>query len=118
MFERGSLSWDAGGIVLNRQHQRGSPILRFTPVEIEGRLTVDAEIPDTMAGRDALAEIRSGLFKGLSIEFRAVRQDIVAGVRRISEAVLTGRVWSIGEAMKRRLSRYVAGRNSGGFGCD
>ena len=90
MFERGSLSWDAGGIVLNRQHQRGSPILRFTPVEIEGRLTVDAAIPDTMAGRDALAEIKGGLFRGLSIEFRAVRQTIVAGVRRISEAVLTG----------------------------
>ena len=90
LFESGSLKWDAGGIILNRQHQRGSPILRFTPVEAEGRLTVDAEIPDTTAGRDALAEIRSGLFKGLSIEFRAVRQTIVAGVRRISEAVLTG----------------------------
>ena len=90
LFESGSLKWDAGGIILNRQHQRGSPILRFTPVEIEGRLTVDAEIPDTMAGRDALAEIKGGLFRGLSIEFRAVRQTIVAGVRRISEAVLTG----------------------------
>ena len=90
MFLPGSLKWDAGGIVLNRQHQRGSPILRFTPVEVEGRLTVDAEIPDTMAGRDALAEIKGGLFRGLSIEFRAVRQTIVAGVRRISEAVLTG----------------------------
>ena len=90
LFERGSLSWDAGGIVLNRQHQRGSPILRFTPVEAEGRLTVDEEIPDTTAGRDALAEIKGGLFRGLSIEFRSVRQTIVAGVRRISEAVLTG----------------------------
>ena len=90
LFESGSLKWDAGGIILNRQHQRGSPILRFTPVEIEGRLTVDTEIPDTTAGRDALAEIKGGLFRGLSIEFRAVRQTIVAGVRRISEAVLTG----------------------------
>ena len=90
LFESGSLKWDAGGIILNRQHQRGSPILRFTPVEVEGRLTVDAEIPDTTAGRDALAEIKGGLFRGLSIEFRSVRQTIVAGVRRISEAVLTG----------------------------
>ena len=44
-----------------------------------GKLTLDAPIPDTVAGRDALAEIRSGLFKGLSIEFRAVRQTIVGG---------------------------------------
>ena len=65
LFEPGSLSWPEGGIVLNRQHVRAAPILRFSPVEIEGRLTVDTEIPDTTAGRDALAEIRSGLFKGL-----------------------------------------------------
>ena len=90
VFEVGSLKWDEAGIVLNRQHQRAAPILRLHPVEVEGRLVVDAEIPDTTAGRDALAEIRSGLFRGLSIEFRAVKQSIVAGVRRISEAVLTG----------------------------
>ena len=90
VFERGSLKWDAGGIVLNRMHSRQSPILRFTPVEVEGRLTIDAPIPSTVAGSDCEAEIRSGLFKGLSVEFRAVRQTIVGGVRRISEAVLTG----------------------------
>ena len=72
LFEPGSLSWDKGaGIVLNRQHQRSAPILRFSPVEIEGRLTIDAEIPDTSAGRDALAELSGPhpLFKGVSIEF-------------------------------------------------
>ena len=90
VFERGSLSWAEGGIVLNRQHSRAAPILRFVPVEAEGALTVDAPIPDTTAGRDAAAEIRGGLFRGLSVEFRAVRQTIVGGVRRISEAVLTG----------------------------
>ena len=92
VFESGSLSWAEGGIILNRQHQRGSPILRFTPVEVEGRLTIDAPIPKTTAGADALAELTGPqpLFKGLSIEFRAVRQTIVSGVRRISEAVLTG----------------------------
>ena len=90
LFEPGSLSWPESGIILNRQHSRAAPILRFVPVEAEGRLSVDVPLPDTSAGRDAAAEIRSGLFKGLSIEFRAVRQTFVAGVRRISEAVLTG----------------------------
>ena len=90
VFEPGSLSWPADGVVLNRQHSRASPILRFAPVESGGKLTVDAEIPDTTAGRDALAEIRSGLFRGLSIEFRAVKQSIVGGIRRISKAILTG----------------------------
>ena len=90
LFERGSLSWAEGGIILNRQHQRGSPILRFTPLEVEGRLVVDEPLPDTAAGRDAAAEIRGGLFRGLSVEFRAVRQTIVGGVRRITEGILTG----------------------------
>ena len=92
LFEPGSLTWAEGGIVLNRQHTRSAPILRFVPVESEGRLMVDAPIPDTAAGRDALAELTGPqpLFKGLSIEFRAVRQTIVGGVRRISEAVLLG----------------------------
>ena len=89
VFEVGSLKWDASGIVLNRQHNRAAPILRLHPVEVEGRLVVDEEIPDTVAGRAATAEIRSGLFRGLSIEFRAVRQTIVGGVRRIGDAVLS-----------------------------
>ena len=65
LFERGSLTWpDGDGIVIR--------------------------IPDTAAGRDALAEIRSGLFKGLSVEFRSIKENIVGGVRRIREAVLVG----------------------------
>ena len=89
-FESGSVSWPQSGLTLRRQHNRHQPILNFLPVEVEGRLTVDAPLPDTVAGRDAAAEIRGGLFKGLSIEFRAVRENFVGGVRRISEAVLTG----------------------------
>ena len=90
LFESGSVSWPEDGLTLRRQHNRSQPILNFLPVEVEGRLTVDAPLPDTVAGRDAAAEIRGGLFKGLSIEFRAVRERFVGGVRRISEAVLTG----------------------------
>ena len=90
LFERGSLSWPESGVVLRRQHVREQPIMRFVPVEVEGRLTINQELPDTIAGRDAAEEIRGGLLRGLSVEFRAIRQSIVAGVRRISEAVLTG----------------------------
>ena len=89
VFAPGSLKWDEAGIVLNRQHNRLAPILRFKPIESEGRVLISAELPSTVAGADALAEIKSGLFRGLSIEFRAVRQTIVGGVRRISEAVLS-----------------------------
>ena len=91
VFEIGSLSWPDDGVVINRQHLRQSPIMRAVPVVVEGNeVRINAAIPDTTAGRDAASEIRSGLFRSMSIEFRSVRQTIVGGVRRISAAVLSG----------------------------
>ena len=88
IFETGALTWPAEGIVLNRQHERGAPIMRVTP-EVRGlALVVDQPLPDTSAGRDAAREVREGLFKGLSVEFRAVRQAYRNGVRYIEKAGL------------------------------
>ena len=88
LFEEGALSWPDDGIVINRQHVRGAPIMRAVP-ELRGSdLVIDQALPDTVAGRDAAEEIRGGLMRGLSVEFSAKRQSIVAGVRRIREAVL------------------------------
>ena len=90
VFELGSLSWPESGIVINRQHQRSAPIARILPT-IEGtEVRIDAPLPDTTAGRDCAAEVRSKLMTGMSIEFRAVKQTIVGGVRRIASAVLSG----------------------------
>ena len=90
VFAPGSLSWPADGVVLTRQHQRGQPITRVVP-EVRGdQVVVDQPLPDTQAGRDAAREIRGGLFRGLSVEFRAVLQDYQGGVRRIRRAVLRG----------------------------
>ena len=89
VFEPGSLKWD-GPLILNRQHERKNPILKFTPTESEGRVLIDVELPTTSAGIDALAEVRSGLFGSLSIEFKSIKETFVGGCRRISEAILTG----------------------------
>lgn len=89
-FARGSLTWPDGGIVLNRQHQRGQPILRFTPELVGDELRIDVALPDTTAGRDAAAEVREGLMTDLSVEFRARREERVGGVRVIREAILGG----------------------------
>ena len=90
VFEPGSLFWPDEGIVLNRQHTRAAPIMRIIPEVRENVVVVDVPLPDTVAGRDAAAEVRAKLFRGLSMEFRAVRQAYVNGVRRIQEAVLAG----------------------------
>ena len=89
MFAEGALRWPADGVVLNRQHSRQAPILRFMP-RIEGReVIVDVDLPDTTAGRDAAAEVRQGLLRGLSVEFRPVKQAYEGGVRVVREALLT-----------------------------
>ena len=90
LFESGALSWPDDGIILNRQHERGKPIMRIVPEVREGAVVIDAPLPDTQAGRDAATEIRDGLFRGLSIEFRAIRQQYIGGIRRIAKAALSG----------------------------
>lgn len=88
IFEAGSLTWPAEGITLNRQHRRDSPIMRVVPEVRGNEVVIDAQLPETSAGRDAATEIRSGMFRGLSVEFRSVLQDYRGGVRRIRRAVL------------------------------
>ena len=86
-FEPGALKWD-GPLVLNRQHDRQRPILKFKPAESDGCVVVDVEVPSTVAGIDAVTEIRQGLFTGLSIEFKSIRERFEGGIRKISEALL------------------------------
>ena len=90
VFEPGSLKWPSEGVILNRQHVRGSPIMRIVPEVRGSQIVVDSPLPDTVAGRDTAQEIRNGLFKGLSVEFRAVKQTYRAGLRHIQEAILAG----------------------------
>ena len=89
VFAPDSLTF-AGGILLNRQHERRAPIMRFTP-QVRGRkLVIDAKLPNTSAGRDAASEVRSGLLRGLSIEFIAKREENRGGLRTILSGELRG----------------------------
>ena len=88
-FAPGALHWPAGGIVLNEQHNRQAPILRFTP-EVDGdEVRINTLLPDTQRGRDAATMIKDGTMTGLSIEFRSEREGRAAGVREIRRAHLS-----------------------------
>ena len=50
---------------------------------------IDQPLIDTQSARDAATEIRSGLFRGLSVSFQAQRQAFAGGVRRIQSAAMT-----------------------------
>ena len=90
VFAVGSIDWPEVGIILNEQHNRQSPIVRFVP-RVEGRaLLIDQPLPDTTRGRDMAIMVRNGTLQGLSIEFRPLKESTVGGVRNISKAVLTG----------------------------
>ena len=49
-----------------------------------------ADLPPIPAADRALDEVRTGKVGGLSVEFRAVKESIVDGIRVIHEAVLSG----------------------------
>ena len=69
IFARGSLTWPEGGIVINEQHNRSSPILRVVPFLDGDKVMIDAALPNTTRGRDAAENLRQGVYTGLSVEF-------------------------------------------------
>ena len=87
-------SFDFGDVILNVQHDRGRPIAR-TPdtlflVDSPESLTLRADVPETREGTDTLLLVKQRILRGLSVEFRAVKQRYEAGVRVIEKAVLSG----------------------------
>ena len=90
VFTENSLRWDEGGVILNEQHNRQAPIMRFVPT-VDGReVRIDAPLPDTSRGRDTATSIRNGTMTGLSIEFRATDEGMAGGVREVRAATLMG----------------------------
>lgn len=90
VFADGALRWHERGIILNQQHDRAQPIMRFSP-RVEGReLRVDAALPDTQRGRDTAIMVRNGTMTGLSVEFLAEDEGMVGGVREVRKARLVG----------------------------
>ncbi len=90
VFAPGSLEWDPAGVELNRAHDPGSPIDRIRPALDGDRIVVDHALPDTRAGRDAAAEVRRGLMRGLSVEVEIHADRHVSGRREIDRATVHG----------------------------
>ncbi|MDE0166263.1 MAG: HK97 family phage prohead protease [Bryobacterales bacterium] len=91
-FESRSLTFGDDGIVFYDSHDvtPRRPVAIVHPENRDTEAVVDFVLPDTGAGRRVAKRFREGSYKGLSIEFRSVREKYVAGVRRISEALVNG----------------------------
>ena len=89
VFDRG-LYWPDGGVVLNLQHDRTKHLARFAPAVDGNKLMVDLRLPDTVAARDAVTLIRSGVLTGLSAEVIPEEEEQAAGLRRVTKGQLVG----------------------------
>ena len=56
----------------------------------ETALLLAADLPPIPAADRALDEVRTGKVGGLSVEFRAIKESVVGGIRVIHEALLSG----------------------------
>lgn len=85
-----------GDVILNWQHDRNKPLARtgehggLQLADSATELRVAATLPETTLADDAVELIRRGVFRGLSIEFRSIRESTVGGVRIIEKALLSG----------------------------
>ena len=90
LFEPDSLSWPDDGVLVRRMHQRVAPIVKAIPFLDGNDLRIDAPLLNSTAGRDCAEELRSGLLKGLSVEFTATKETRRNGLRVIQKAILGG----------------------------
>ena len=79
--------------MLNLHHERSRPLARTGGGGLEltdnaDALTLTATLPETRDAKDALALVKSGVLRGLSVEFRSKRERREAGVRVIERAEL------------------------------
>ena len=88
VFARGALTWPEDGILINEQHNRQAPILRAIPYLDGDSVKIDAAVPNTTRGRDAVTNIREGVWTGLSVEFHSRSEGRRGNLREIKSAYL------------------------------
>lgn len=90
IFVKGALTWPEAGIVINEQHNRQAPILRALPFLDGDQVKIDAQLPNTVRGRDTAENLRQGIYTGLSVEFASRAEGRRGPLREIRSAFLGG----------------------------
>ena len=89
VFVPGAAIFPSTGVELLRGH-RGEAVLTFDPIVDGSEIRIDARLPDTQLGRQVAAEVRSGERSALSVEFVALDEARVQGVRELRQALIKG----------------------------
>ena len=89
VFTPGAPIFPSEGVELFRGH-KGESIMRFDPVVDGSTIRIDARLPDNAIGRQVATEVRSGERSALSVEFHALDEARVSGVRELRSALIQG----------------------------
>ena len=84
---------EGADVLLNRQHKRERPLARsqgggLTVSDSPQALSIRAELPSTVDSDETLELVKSGVLRGLSIEFEALRESQENGTRVVTLAKL------------------------------
>ena len=90
LFVGSGVQTPSEGIALLPEHRSSRVVMRFDPiVASDGSLQVDHLLPDSPAGREMAASVRSGRTPGLSVEFHSLDEAHVQGVREVRQSLIT-----------------------------
>ena len=90
IFIGAGVTTPSAGIALLPEHRSKTVVMRFDPIRgDDGSLRVDHRLPNSPAGRQIAAAVRSGATPGLSIEFHALDEAQVQGVREVRQSLVT-----------------------------
>ena len=88
-------------VTLNVQHDRSQIVartggggLRLLDTDLE--LRIEADLPETTMARDVVRMVSAGLLRGLSVEFKAVKESVVEGGRQPIREIQRARLIGIG----------------------
>ena len=96
-FEPGAFRGvESADVILNASHDRARPLARtggagLVVTDSREALKIRAELPETRESDDVLTLIKTGVLRGLSLEFRAVDERLDGGdIRVVERAELRG----------------------------
>ena len=95
VFLPGSLSWDQAGIIINEQHNRAAPIVRATPFLDGDEVRIDVKVPPTQRGRDAITNIKAGVWGGMRSSSRPRPRGAAATCARFAPPSSAAPRWSM-----------------------
>ena len=108
-------------VILNRQHDRRVPLARtggggLVLTDGPDALRMEATLPGTRDADDALELVRRGVLRGLSVEFRNLRDSWSGNLRTVHQARLGGiglvdrPAYPTGVEARQRERTFLAGR--------